>query len=67
MQIVCATSEAAASVLSLLLITGLHPVSDYAIEPSFSSTPPITFIMRVSLTASQVGKIRAIPDTTIFD
>ena len=65
MQIVCTTTLAAADVLSLLLIAGLRPVRDFEIRPALSTTPPITFMMLVSLPAMQVGKIRAVPYTTV--
>jgi hypothetical protein len=65
MQIVCATTKAAAEVLSLLLIAGLHPVSDFEIRPVLSTTPPITYILLVTLTATQVHKIGAVADTTV--
>ena len=65
MQIICTTTDAAAEVLFLLLTAGLNPVSDFMIQPVFSTTPPITFTMLVILTAAQVRKIRAIADTAI--
>ena len=67
MQIVCSTTKAAAEVLLLLSLAGLHLVDAFEIRPVFSATPPITFIMRVSLTATQVRKIRAIADTTVSE
>ena len=65
MQIICTTTEAAAEVLFLLLIAGLSPVSDFVIQPVFSTTPPITFTMLVILTAVQVTQIRSLADTTV--
>jgi hypothetical protein len=65
MQIICTTTDAAAAVLFLLLIAGLNPVSDFAIQPVFATTPPITFTMLVILTAVQLTQIRALADTTI--
>jgi hypothetical protein len=52
-------------VLFLLLIAGLRPIRDFAIQPVFSTTPPFTFTMLVILTGAQVTKIRALADTTI--
>jgi hypothetical protein len=67
MQIVCSTTEAAAEVLLLLSLAGLHPVDAFELRPVFSITPPITFIMRVSLTTTQMRKIRAIANTTVSE
>jgi hypothetical protein len=67
LEIVCSTTEAAAEVLLLLSLAGLHPVDAFELRPLFSTMPPITFIMRVSLTATQVRKIRAIADTTVSE
>jgi hypothetical protein len=64
-QIVCATASAAAKVLTILLAAHLQPIRDFAIQPAFSTTPPITFTMLVILTAAQVTKIGLIADTTI--
>jgi hypothetical protein len=64
-QIVCATPHAAAQVLTLLLAAHLQPIRDFEIQPVLSTTPPLIFTMLVILTAVQVAKIRAVPDTTI--
>ena len=45
--------------------THLQPIRDFTIQPILSTTPPITFTMLVILTAAQVTKISAVPDTTI--
>jgi hypothetical protein len=65
MQIICTKTEAAGEVLFLLLIAGLRPIRDFAIQPTFTTTPPITFTMLIILTAVQVTKIRTVADTTI--
>jgi hypothetical protein len=67
MQIICATTEAAAEVLLLLSLAGLHPVDAFTIHPILSTTPPITFHMLVGLSATQVQKIRAIAGTTVIE
>jgi hypothetical protein len=65
MHIVCTTASAAGEVLFLLLVAGLRPIRDFAIQPTFSITPPITFTMLIILTAAQMTKIRTVADTTI--
>ena len=65
MQIVCATTAAAAQVLWILRSTGLCIALDFTIRPGLSTTPPFTFAMLGILTAVQVTKIRAVADTTI--
>ena len=65
MHIVCTTASAAAQVLRILMAAHLQPIRDFEIRPILSTTPPITFTMLVILTAVQVTKIRAVPDTTI--
>ena len=65
MQIVCTTASSAGEVLFLLLIAGLRPIRDFAIQPVLSTTPPFTITLLVILTAVQVTKIRALADTTI--
>jgi hypothetical protein len=52
-------------VLFLLLTAGLRPIRDFAIQPVFSTTPPISFTILVILTAAQVTKIRSLADTTV--
>lgn len=66
MQIDCSTIKAAAQVLQILLVAELRPIRDFAIQPVFSTTPPITITLLVVLTAVQVRKIRAVPDTTMI-
>jgi hypothetical protein len=65
MQIVCATPQAAAQVLDMLLSAGLRPIHDFTIQPILTTTPPLIFTMLVTLTAAQVSQIRAVPDTTV--
>jgi hypothetical protein len=65
MQIVCATPHAAAQVLTLLLAAHLQPIRDFTIQPILSTTPPLIFTMLGILTAVQVTRIRAVPDTTV--
>jgi hypothetical protein len=65
MQIVCATPQAAAHVLTILYAADLQPVRDFEIRPVLSTTPPLIFTMLVTLPAAQVTKIGAVPDTTI--
>jgi hypothetical protein len=66
MQIICATTRAAAQVLTILLHAELRPVRDYQIRPVLSTTPPIVFTMLHSLSDLTLAKIRAIPDITII-
>jgi hypothetical protein len=65
MLIVCTTTEAAAQVLSILLAAHLLPVRDFEIQPVLSIIPPITYMMLVALSAAQIHKLSAVPDTTI--
>jgi hypothetical protein len=65
MDIIRTTTESAAEVLTFLLSAGQRPIHDFAIEPILSTAPPITFTLLITLTAAQVTKIRAVPDTTI--
>ena len=65
MQIVCATPQAAAQVLTLLYAAQLQGGQDFTIQPVLSTTPPLIFTMLVSLTATQMRKIRAVPDATV--
>ena len=65
MQIVCATPQAAVQVLDILYAAQLQPVRDFAITPILSTTPPLIFTLLAILTAAQVIKIGAIPDTTV--
>jgi hypothetical protein len=64
-QIICATPQAAATVLTILYAAGLKPVGDFTIQPILTTTPPLIFTMLVALTDAQVTKIRAVPDTTV--
>ena len=66
MQIVCTSVRAAAQVLTILFAAQLQPVRDYAIRPILSTTPPITFTLLGSLTATQVTEIRTIANATII-
>ena len=65
MQIVCATPQAAAHVLTILYAAQFQPIRDFTIQPVLSITPPLIFTMLVILTAAQVRKIGALADTTI--
>jgi hypothetical protein len=65
MQIVCTTPQAAAQVLTILYAAQLQPVRDFTIQPILSTTPPLIFTMLATLTAAQMTKIGAVPDTTI--
>jgi hypothetical protein len=65
MHVICTTTAAAAQVLQILLAIHLQPIRDFTIQPILSTAPPITFTMLVILTAVQVTKISAVPDTTI--
>jgi hypothetical protein len=60
MQIVCATPQAAAEVLTILAAARLQPVRDFQIRPVLSIEPPITYTMLVALTAAQMRKIRKV-------
>jgi hypothetical protein len=66
MRIVCATTQAAAEVLQLLLAAGLHPGRDFEISPIFSTTPPIFYTVSTALSHANRDKIRAMADTTII-
>jgi hypothetical protein len=66
MQIVCATPQAAAEVLTILYAAQLQGDGDFTIQAVRSPKPPLIFTMIVALTAMQLAKIRAIPDTTII-
>jgi hypothetical protein len=65
MQIVCATPEAAAKVLSILYAAHLQLRQDFTIQPVLSITPPFIFSILITLTTAQVTKIRAVADTEI--
>ena len=65
MHVICTTPQVAAQVLQILLTAHLQIISDFTIQPVLSTTPPITFTILVILTAVQVTRIRAVPDTTI--
>jgi hypothetical protein len=65
MQIVCATTGAAAEVLTLLLAAHLRPIIHFGIRPVFSITPPITYTLYRALTDEQMAQIRAIADTAV--
>jgi hypothetical protein len=65
MQIVCATHHAAAQVLTILYAAQFQPVRDFTIQPILSIVPPLIFTMLVILPATQVAKVRAVPDTTV--
>jgi hypothetical protein len=65
MHIVCTTPQAAAQVLTILYAARLQASRDFTIQPVLTTTPPLIFTMLVLLTAAQVTKIRAVPDTTI--
>ncbi|MEO7909229.1 MAG: hypothetical protein ABIV47_06220 [Roseiflexaceae bacterium] len=65
MQIVCATPQAAAEVLTILYAARLQPVRDFTIQPVLSTTPPLIFTVLADLTAAQLTKIGAIADTMI--
>jgi hypothetical protein len=67
MQIVCATPQAVAEVLTILYAAQLQPDGDFTIQAVRSPKPPLIIRMIVALTAMQVAKIRAIPDTTIIE
>ena len=65
MQIICATTAAAAQVLAILLAADLHPVQDFEIRPILSTTPPITYTMLTVLKHAQRAKLRAVVDIAI--
>jgi hypothetical protein len=65
MQIVCTTPHAAGQVLTILYAAQFQPIRDFTIQPILSTTPPLIFTMLVTLTATQVTKIRVVADTTI--
>jgi hypothetical protein len=65
MQILCATTSAAAQVLAILLAARLRPIHDFEIRPILVITPPIAYTMHSALTHRQLIQIRAIADTTV--
>jgi len=65
MQIICATTAAAAQVMAILLAAHLQPVQDFEIRPILSTTPPLIFTMLAVLTAAQATKIRVLADTEV--
>ena len=65
MQIVCATPQAAAQVLTILYAAHFQPVRDFTIQPILSTTPPLIFTMLVALPVKQMMAIRAIADTIV--
>lgn len=67
MQIVCATPQAAAQVLGLLYAVEFQLLQDFTILPIAVMTPPFIFTVLSSLTATQLAKIRAVPDTTVSE
>jgi len=67
MQIVCATPQAAAQVLTILYAAHFQPVRDFTIQPILSITPPLIFTMLGALTDAQVRAIGAVADTTISE
>lgn len=66
MQIVCATTQAAAQVLIVLLSAGLQPARDFELDPVLSLIPPITYTMYSSIPAPQMAKLRSIANTTVI-
>jgi len=67
MQIVCATPQAAAQVLTILYAAHFQPVRDFTIQPILSITPPLIFTMLGALTDAQVRAIGAVADATISE
>ena len=65
MQIVCATPQAAAQVLTILYAAQFQPIRDFTILPVLSILPPLIFTMLVVIPAVQMTKIRTLPDTTV--
>ena len=65
MIITCATIQAAAQVLTVLMAVQLRVDLDYRVDPPDGFGPPITFTILVELPADVLGQLRAIPDTTI--
>jgi hypothetical protein len=65
MQIVCATTTAAAEVLSVLLHAGLHPFYDYRLGPNLPTSPPIVFTLLLDLTPMQLDTILAVSDIRV--
>jgi uncharacterized protein YjlB len=67
MHIACATTPAAADVLSILLSAHLYPVRDFRLTGAYPPGTPIYIILSAPLAADLVAHIRAIPDITIVE
>ena len=67
MKIECATTRAAADVLSVLLGAYLRPGQEFHITDPHPPGSPIHFIVSEPSPAHLVAQVRAIPDTTIVE
>ena len=65
MQIVCATTLAAAEVVALLLRADLMPAYSFRVEPIFEPLAPVTLTPREPLAAALLHQIAAVPGTLI--
>jgi hypothetical protein len=65
MQIMCATPQAAAQLLTILYAAHFQVVRDFEIRPILSTVPPITFTMLTTLKRTQRAKIRTLADVEI--
>ena len=65
MQIICATTLAAAEVVALLLRANLVPAYGFRIEPIFEPLVPVTFTPREPLPEVLLNQIAAVPETQI--
>jgi len=67
MQIECATTRAAAEVVSILLSAYLWPGREFRITSPRPPDPPIRLTLSVNLPAHVVRRVQGIPDIRIAD
>ena len=67
MQIECATTRAAAEVVSILLGAGLRPGGAFRLTGPNPPGTPIHFTLSAAPPAHLVAQLRVIPDTTIVE
>jgi len=65
MQIVCATTPAAAEVAALLVAAKLVPAHHFRVEPVFDRGETITFTPRTPFPDELLKQIAAVPETQI--
>ena len=67
MHIACATTPAAADVLSILLGADLRPGHEFRVIGPLPPGTPVHFTFSAPLAAHLVAQVRAIPDTAIVE